>query len=64
MTGAGDVEIFSGSFTGNEVAGAVTQFENFRGNRLSKRYGPADGKFEKEPGLIAEHTIAEYGRGT
>ncbi len=55
VTRAGAVAIFSGSFTGNEIAGAVTQFENFRGNRLSKRYGPADGKLEKEPGLIAAH---------
>ena len=41
--------------TGDEVAGAVTRFENFQGERLRKRYGPADGKLEKEPGLIATH---------
>ena len=55
VTGAGDVAVITGAFTGNEVAGAVTRFENFRGDRLSRRYGPADGKLEKEPGSIATH---------
>ena len=55
VTGAGDIAVITGAFTGNEVAGAVTRFENFRGDRLSKRYGPADGKLEKEPGFIARH---------
>ena len=55
VTGAGDVAIFTGAIRGNEIAGAVTQFENFRGGLLSMRYGPADGKLEKEPGLIATH---------
>ena len=55
VTRAGDIAVITGAFTGNEVAGAVTRFENFRGDRLSKRYGPADGKLEKEPGFIAGH---------
>ena len=55
VTGAGDVAVITGAFEGNEVAGAVTRFENFRGDRLSRRYGPADGKLEKEPGSIATH---------
>ena len=55
VTGAGDVAVITGAFTGDEVAGAVTRFENFRGDRLSRRYGPADGKLEKEPGSIATH---------
>ena len=55
ITGAGDVAVITGAFEGNEVAGAVTRFENFRGDRLSRRYGPADGKLEKEPGSIATH---------
>ena len=55
VTGAGDVAVMTGAFTGNEVAGAVTRFENFRGSRLSRRYGPADGKLEKEPGKVATH---------
>ena len=37
------------------MAGAVTQFENFRGDRLTRRYGPADGKLEQEPGRIGTH---------
>ena len=55
VTGAGDVAVMTGAFTGNQVAGAITRFENFRGNRLSRRYGPADGKLEKEPGVVAGH---------
>ena len=55
VTGAGDVAVITGAFEGNEVAGAVTRFENFRGDRLSRRYGPADGMLEKEPGSIATH---------
>ena len=56
VTGAGDVAVMTGAFTGNQVAGAITRFENFRGNRLSRRYGPADGKLEKEPGKVG-HTL-------
>ena len=52
---AGDVAVITGAFAGNEVAGAVTRFENFRGDGLSRRYGPADGKLEKEPASIATH---------
>ena len=55
VTGAGDVAVITGAFTGNEVAGAITRFENFQGDRLSRRYGPADGKLEAELGFIAEH---------
>ena len=55
VTGAGDVAVITGGFTGNQVAGAVTRFESFQGDRLSRRYGPADGKLEKEPGSIATH---------
>ena len=55
VTGPGDLAVMTGAFTGNQVAGAITRFENFRGNRLSRRYGPADGKLEKEPGFIAGH---------
>ena len=55
VTGAGDVAVITGAITGDEVAGAVTGFENFQGERLTRRYGPADGQLENEPGLIDEH---------
>ena len=55
LIGSGDIFVITGAFTGNEVAGAVTRFENFQGDRLSKRYGPAAGKLQKEPGGIAAH---------
>ena len=55
VTGAGDVAVITGAFTGNEVTDAVTRFENFKGDRLTRQYGPADGKLQKEPGSIATH---------
>ncbi len=55
VTRAGDVALITGAYEGNEQAGAVTRYEGFRGSRLSKQYGPADGQFQKEPGKIAEH---------
>ena len=57
-----DVAIITGAFTGNEVDGKVTRFENFTGTRLTKRYGPADGRLEKEPGFIAEHDSSVWTR--
>ena len=50
-----DVSVITGAFTGNEVDGKVTRFEDFSITRLTKRYGPADGKLVKEPGFIAGH---------
>ena len=55
VTGAGDVSVITGAFTGNEVAGATTRFEDFQGSRLTHRYGPASGTLEHEPGFISVH---------
>ena len=55
VIGPGDIAVITGAWEGNEVAGAVTRFENFQGERLSRRYGPAEGKLEKEPGIISGH---------
>ena len=55
VTRAGDVAVITGAFTGNEVDGKVTRFEDFTGTPLTKRYSPADGKLEKEPGRVASH---------
>ena len=55
VTRAGGVAVITGEFTGSQLAGAITRFENFRGDRLSRRYGPADGKLEKEPGFGGWH---------
>ncbi len=54
-TGKGDVAVITGAYTGDEVAGAVTRYEEFKGYELRKRYGPADGILEKEPGSIGWH---------
>ena len=55
VSGNGDIAVVTGTFAGNEVAGAVTRFEDFRGSGLRKHYGPASGKLEKEPRYISEH---------
>ena len=52
---AGDIAVITGAYAGDEVAGAATRFENFRGDQLHRRYGPATGTLEKEPGFVAEH---------
>ena len=62
VTGAGDVAVITGAFEGDEVAGAVTRFENFQGERLSRRYGPAEGKLEYEAGFIAQHDSGVWTR--
>ena len=59
---AGDVAAITGAFEGDEVAGAVTRFEEFRIFPLLKRYGPANGRLEKEPGYVAEHDSGVWTR--
>ena len=56
ITGLGDIAVITGAFTGNEVAGAVTRFEDFQGSRLTHSYGPANGRLEHEPGKISIHS--------
>ncbi len=62
ITGAGDVSVITGAFTGNEVAGAVTRFEDFQGSRLTHDYGPASGKLEYEPSFVSMHDIDVFKR--
>ena len=56
VTRAGDVAVITGAFEGDEVDGKATRFEDFTGTRLNRRYGPANGKLEKEPGFVAKHS--------
>ena len=58
----GDVAVITGAFEGGERSGAVTGFKEFQGSRLAKRYGPADGKLEKEPGSIGAHGSGVWAR--
>ena len=55
ISGPGDVAVITGAFTGDEVAGAITRFEEFTVVPVSKGYGPATGSLVKEPGFVAEH---------
>ena len=55
VTETGDVAVITGMYSGDEVAGEVTRYENFRGDRLSKSYGPASGTLHKEPESIGVH---------
>ena len=58
----GDVAVITGAAAGDEVAGAVTRFENFKISRLARRYGPAEGTLQKEPGFIAAHSSTVMSR--
>ena len=62
VTGAGGVSVITGAYTGNERAGAVTRYEEFRVTALNKRYGPASGTLEKEPGFVAQHDSGVWTR--
>ena len=54
-TKAGDVAVITGAFEGDEVDGKVTRFEDFSITRLNKRYGPANGKLEKDSESVPNH---------
>ena len=56
VTGAGYIAVITGAFTGNEVAGAVTRYEDFLVSPMRKDYGPASGELEYEAGFISEHS--------
>ena len=62
VTGAGDVAVITGAFTGDEVAGAVTRFEEFRVFPSRKGYGPANGALEYEAGFISKHSTGMWTR--
>ena len=62
VTAPGLVAVITGAYTGDEVAGEVTRFENFKGYRLTKVYGPAEGILENMPGYIAEHFSGVWSR--
>ena len=62
VPGAGDVAVMTGAFIGNEVAGAVTQYEEFNVATLKKDYGPAAGKLEYEAGSISMQSSGVWAR--
>ena len=62
VTVAGDVSVATGVYTGNERAGAVTRYEDFTVTALNKRYGPASGKLQKEPGFVATQSSGVWAR--
>ena len=59
-TGAGDIAISTGNFTGGEAAGAVTRYEDFSVWPLGHDYGPASGTLEYEPGFISKHNSSVW----
>ena len=62
VTGAGDVAVITGAFTGDEVAGAVTRFEDFQVSSLRRGYGPASGRLQREPGRVATYDSGVWAR--
>ena len=59
---SGDIAVITGAFTGDEVAGAVTRFEDFKISRLARRYGPADGTVQNEPSGVKLHNSRVWTR--
>ena len=51
----GDIAVITGAYTGDEIAGAVTRYEGFKGYELKKQYGPAEGPLQNEPGRLGTH---------
>ena len=60
VSGAGDVAVITGAYSGNEVAGEVTLFEDFEGGRFTRQYGPASGRLEHKQGIIAGHSSGAW----
>lgn len=56
VTVSGDVAIITGAYAGSERAGASTEYENFRGYDLRRRYGPASGTIEHADEIIGGHS--------
>ena len=56
VTGSGDIAVITGAFTGNEVTGAATQYEDFQAGSLKKGYGPATDALDNEPGRVSGHS--------
>lgn len=62
VTEEGDVAVITGAYTGDEVSGAVTRYEGFKGYELRKKYGPSSGVIIKEAGLIGVHVSGVWTR--
>ena len=62
VAGAGDVAAITGAYTGDEVAGTTTRFEEFTVDELNRSYGPADGSLEQEPEHLALHESEVWSR--
>ena len=54
-TGSGDIAVATGFYTGSEVPGTATRFEDFLGGSITKEYGPASGNLEYEQDIISQH---------
>ena len=67
LTAPGDVSVITGYFTGDEVAGKNTQFEDFSVWPIQDEYGPSNGDIIDVPGnidgndsgIVLADTIAE-----
>ena len=57
VSGPGDIAVITGAFTGNQVAGAVTEFEDFGVTTLNKKIEDEFGFWQKDDTFLAE---AEY----
>lgn len=52
---SGDIAVMTGIFQGDELAGEVTRYQDFRVVPLRRQFGPQNGILRKAPGFIAEY---------
>ena len=50
----GDVSVITGAISGNEIAGAVTTYQNFQVLQFEKQFGPTDNRLQGQSGRITE----------
>ena len=62
-THSGDVAVITGAFSGDEVDGASTRFEDFQGYSLKRRYGPSNDRLARvEEGMVSYHSSGVWTR--
>ena len=62
VTQAGDIKVATGLYSGTEREGAVTRYEDFKWQKLTRRYGPASGEIEHGGEFVGEHETSVFTR--
>ena len=62
VTQAGDIRVATGMYAGTEREGAVTRYEDFKWQKLTRRYGPASGEIDHGGEFIGVHKSGVFTR--